>query len=139
MDEFKLLRSDFTRHRCFPVKFAKVLTTSLRTPTILQNLCEIGDDFFYGSKVHSLLIPFSKESMKVKKVSNFNLCHADTCISHEIRDEQMIQFSLQLADTVGSKKTQSTNQRCPLFRKLGKVSLIFENLLFLYLYQRQSR
>ena len=32
---------------------------------------------FYDSEVHSLLIPFSKESMKVKKVSKLNLL--DTC------------------------------------------------------------
>ena len=32
------------------------------------------NDFFYGSEVHSLLVvSFSKESTKVKKVSNFNL------------------------------------------------------------------
>ena len=35
MDKGKFLRSHFTRHRCFPVKFAKILTTLFRTPTIL--------------------------------------------------------------------------------------------------------
>ena len=33
--------------------------------------------FFYGSEALSLLMPFSKESMKVKKASNLNLL--DTC------------------------------------------------------------
>ena len=38
-------------------------------------------------------MPFLKESMKVKNVSNLNLlgtrytCHADTCVPHNIRDE----------------------------------------------------
>ena len=35
MDKVKLLHAHFTRHRCFPVKFAKFLRTSLGTPTIL--------------------------------------------------------------------------------------------------------
>ena len=39
-------------------------------------------DCFYGCEVHSLLIPFSKESMKVIKVSNLN-----RYMSHEIRNE----------------------------------------------------
>ena len=44
MDQLKLLRSDFTRHMSFPVKFAKISTTPLRTSTILKNIGEIGDD-----------------------------------------------------------------------------------------------
>ena len=142
MDKVKLSRSHFTRHRCFPVKFAKFLTTPLRTPTILQNICEIGDDFFYGSKVHSLLIPSSKESMKVKESIKYQpvrcMCRVDTCVSLEIRDEQILQFSLQLTDTIGAKKLYA-NQRYPLFQTLGKINLIFENLILLYLYLRQSR
>ena len=38
------------------------------------------------------------------------MCHADTYVSHEIRDEQILQFSFQLTDTVGAKK------KCPLTR-----------------------
>ena len=34
--------------------------------------------FFCGSEVHSLLIPFPKESIKVKKVSNFKALF-DSC------------------------------------------------------------
>ena len=67
---------------------------------------------FDSSEVHSLPIPFSKESMRVKKVANLNLldtlihvmCHADTCVPHEIRDEWILQVSLQLVDTVGASK-----------------------------------
>ena len=60
--------------------------TELRTPTILQNICSCkvlflnlwnSWRFFYGSDVHLLLIPFSKESMTIKNVSNFDLF--DTC------------------------------------------------------------
>ena len=47
MDNVKFLRSHFIRLRYFPVKFAKFLTTSLRTPIILQNICEISDIFFW--------------------------------------------------------------------------------------------
>ena len=36
----KRLRSNYTRHRYFPVKFVKFLRSPLRTPTILQNICE---------------------------------------------------------------------------------------------------
>ena len=35
MEKAKLLRSHYTRHKYFPVKFAKFLRTPLRTPTIL--------------------------------------------------------------------------------------------------------
>ena len=42
-----------------------------------QSFCQTGGDCFYDSEVQSLLIPFSKESMKVKKVSK----------CHEIRNE----------------------------------------------------
>ena len=34
---------------------------------------KVGDDCFFGSEVHSLLISFSKEKMKVKKLSNLIL------------------------------------------------------------------
>ena len=50
--------------------------------------------------------------MRVKKVANLNLldtlihvmCHADTCVPHEIRDEWILKVSLQLVDTVGASK-----------------------------------
>ena len=57
---------------------------------------------------------------------------------HDIRDEQILQFSLQLADTIGTK-VFFANQKCLLFRKLGNISLIFEIFLLLYLYLRYSR
>ena len=48
-----------------------------------------------------------------------------------------IQYSLQLADTVGAKKTkkQSANWRCPPFRKFFNIGLNFENKAFLYIYK----
>ena len=42
----------------------------------------MADDFFDGSKVHSLLIPFSKASMKVKEVSNLNLLDTYVTLIH---------------------------------------------------------
>ena len=63
---------------------------------------------FYGSKIHSSLIPFSEECMKVKKSIKSQpvryMCHADTCVLHEIRNEWILQFSFQLTNTVGAKK-----------------------------------
>ena len=38
--------------------------------------------FFYGSEVHSLLITFLKESMKIKKVSNLNLLDRCATLIH---------------------------------------------------------
>ena len=78
----------------------------------------------------------NKNSIKSQLVRY--MCHADTCVSHEIKDVQVLQFYLQLADTVCAKKL-FTNQRHLLFRKLCKISLILENLLLLCLYFRQSR
>ena len=56
-----------------------------------SRLCRIGDDFFGGSEIHSLIIPFSKESMRVKKSIKSQpvgyMCHIGTCDPHDIRDE----------------------------------------------------
>ena len=57
------------------------------------------------------------------------MCHADTCVSYEIRAEQ-IQFPLHLADTVDAKKI------CPLikgvaFSKVGQDQPYFRNLLLI--------
>ena len=41
--------------------------------------------FFCGSEVHPLLIPFSKENMKVKKVSNLNLLDMCAMLVHVSR------------------------------------------------------
>ena len=50
--------------------------------SVPSQLCQTGDDCFHGNEVHSLLIPFSKELMKVKKVSNLSryMCHIDTVL-----------------------------------------------------------
>ena len=44
-----------------------------------------------SSVCHSSLIPFSEKSMKLKKSIKSQpvgyMCHADTCVLHEIRDE----------------------------------------------------
>ena len=85
-----LLRSYFTQHRCFPVKFAQFLRTPF-TNNYIEHLQHLYlQRFFYGSKVHSLLITFSKVSMKLKEhikcKSVRYMCHADTCASNEIRD-----------------------------------------------------
>ena len=99
MHKVKLLHSHYTGYRCFPVKFVKLLRTTWEHQQIckisanscfckvlfincwfcnyvsqsFKSFCQTGDNFFYGSEVHSLLIPFSKESMKVKKASNFGV------------------------------------------------------------------
>ena len=49
------------------------------------------NDFFYGSEVHSLLVvSFSKESTKVKKVSNFNLFDTYITLIHVSRNKKWI-------------------------------------------------
>ena len=64
MDKVKLLRSHFTRHRRFLVKFAKFLRTPLRTPTILWNIWETGDDFFMAVKFIQYWYYFQKKVLK---------------------------------------------------------------------------
>ena len=48
-----------------------------------------GDDFFHGGEVHSLLIPSSEESMKIKKYQILTcLIHVPRLhICHELRNE----------------------------------------------------
>ena len=49
------------------------------------------NDFFYGREVHSLLVvSFSKESTKVKKVSNFNLLDTYITLIHVSRNKKWI-------------------------------------------------
>ena len=45
----------------------------------------MGNNFFYGSEVNSLLMPFSTESMKVRKVPNLNLLDACATMIHASR------------------------------------------------------
>ena len=46
-----------------------------------------------------------KVKKKIKSQPVRYMCHAEKSrVSHEIRDEQILQFSLQLADTVGAKR-----------------------------------
>ena len=66
--------------------------------------------------------------MKVKKVLNLNLLDTcvtliDTCVPHEIRDEQTL---------IGGHRW-CRKKRCPLFQKLVNISLIFENVLLLFI------
>ena len=49
----------------------------------------------------------------------------------------IIQYSPQLADTVGAKKL-SANWRCPPFGKFFNISLNFENKAFFYIYKVQT-
>ena len=64
--------------------------------------------FFYGSEVHLLLILFSKRKYESKKSINSqpdrSMRHIGTCVPHDIRDEWILQFSLPLADTIGTKR-----------------------------------
>ena len=88
------IKSNFYVHilpDMFSNKICKILNnTFANTSNSVEHLRNRGR-FFYGSKVHSLLIPFSKESMKVKKSVKSQsvrcMCHADTIVSHEIRDK----------------------------------------------------
>ena len=83
------------------MKFAKSLKTTLKIPTVLLNICgqalvvkcsleiidfvimswsfesfyQIGGNFFYGNEVNSLLIPFSKESIKVNSIKSQPVRH----------------------------------------------------------------
>ena len=45
-----------------------------------------------------------------------------------------LQYSLQLADTVGAKKL-SANWRCPPFGRFFNIGLNFENKAFFYIYK----
>ena len=92
--------------------------------------------FFYGSEVHLLLILFSKRKYESKKSINSqpdrSMRHIGTCLPHDIRDEWILQFSLPLADTVGTKRFVRGNQRCSLFQKLGNISLIFVTFMTMF-------
>ena len=52
-----------------------------------------------------------KKSIKSQPVRY--MCHIGTCDPHDIRDELILQFCLQLRDTIGATKVFS--QRCPFF------------------------
>ena len=144
MDKVKLLRSHFTRHRCFPVKFVKSLRVPLKTRTILLNICEIDDYFFMAVKFIYYCTIFKRKYESKKKVSNLNLFDTCATLIHVSRTKEemnkILQFSLELADTVGPKKIKVkkvfANMRCPLFRTFWKITFTLDNLLLLYLYLR---
>ena len=46
-----------------------------------------------------------------------------------------IQYSLQLADTIGAKKNLSANWMCPPFGKYFNIGLNFENKAFFYIHK----
>ena len=87
---------------------------------------------FYGSEVHSLLITFWKESMKVKKSIKSQpvryMCHADTCVPHEIRDEWIL---------IGGHSW--CKKMCPLIRdihifKSWSILVLFSKIYYFYTY-----
>ena len=132
MDEVKLLLSDFPGTGVFQEICEIFNNTFENTKTFAKQVT-----IFYCSKVHSLPIPFSKESMKVKRSIKSQpvryMCHADTCVSHEIRDEQTLQFSLQLTDTVGAKKNCPLTRGVRFFECCARLAL-FSKIYYFYTY-----
>ena len=68
--------------------------------------------FFCGSEVHSLLIPFSKESIKVKKVLNFSLFDTCAMLTHMSRNKKWIDIIIIHAQSPASRAQRPASDSC---------------------------